>query len=205
MKTIFILLTTICISVLLCSVYGGWTGHGLLVVKTGFLTIGLMLAVLLAILVFCFCQFVRKGRGEWRRWFLRSVMLTGGWAATFYLILIGTSAAKESGRYFYWKAHKSELESIALSQLEHRRGEGFYKVPTGEVAQLDYPVFVNIDSSNSLRVVGFSHWATTPERRGGFLFIKDANERAVNAIRKNAKWIEQLNTNWFEYGEYTAE
>lgn len=205
MKTILFLLAAICIGALSCSVYGGWTGHGLLVIKTGFLTIGLMLAVLLAIFVFCFYQFARKGWGEWRQWLLRTIMLTVGWAAMFYIILIGPGAGIKCGKYLYWKAHKTELEQIALKQLERHRADGFHLVPPDEVAQLDYPVFVDIDSSNSLQVVGFSHWATTPNRRGGFLFIKDASGPAVKAVQENAKWTEQLNTNWFEYDGYAAK
>jgi hypothetical protein len=204
MKTIFTLLAVICVGVLSCSVYCGWTGHGLLGVQTVFVAGSLMLAMLLAIVAFCFFQFVRKGRGEWKRWLLRTVTLTLGWAVTFYIILLGPSAAIESGKSSYWKAHKTELESLALKQLEHRQVDGFYYVPTNEVAQLDYPVFVHSDSSNGLQVVGFSHWSTTPGRRGGFLFVKVPSDREISVIQANTEWLRQLNTNWFEYTGYRS-
>lgn len=164
-----------------------------------------MPVILLAIVAFCFFQFVRKGQGEWRRWLLKTVALTAGWALTFYIILLGPGAGIKVGKYVYWTAHKTELEQIALKQLESHRPDGFYLVPPSEVAQLNYPVFVDIDSSNSLQVVGFSHWATTPDRRGGFLFIKDASGPALKAVQENAKWTEQLNTNWFEYDGYAVK
>lgn len=203
-KTVIILLMGICICVIFCAFYSAWTGHGLLFINTGLLTTGLMLAVLLAIFIFYFFQFIHK-RAEWRKWLLRTAVLTIGWATTFCIIIIGSRPAIQFGRYFYWQTYRSELESIAANQLERYQTNGVYSVPTGEITQLDYPVFVQINSTNHLQVVGFSQFATTPSRRSGFLFVKDPNERAMNAIRASARGIKQLNTNWFEYGEYEAE
>jgi hypothetical protein len=205
MKTIFILLAAICLYVLSCGVYAGWTGHGLVMIRTGFLSICLLVAVLLAILAFCVYQFIRKKRGEWRQWLSRTAILTIGWVVAFYITFECLSTGARYGSYFYWKTHKSEFESIALKQLERRQADGFCYVQTNEVAQLNYPVFIDINSSNNLQAVGFSHWATIPGRRGGYLFVKDAGERALNAIRTNSGSIVQLNTNWFGYGEYKPE
>lgn len=202
MKTILILLVAICVYILLCSFYSAWAGHGLLYINAGFVATGLMLVALLVIFSFCIYHFIRKVRGEWRQWLLRTTILTIGWAATFCIVLIGSRLAMQSGRYFYWRTHKSELESIALNQLKRQQPDGFYYVPTNEVPQLGYPVFVDIDSSNSFQIVGFSHFSTTPRRRSGFIFLKEVNRLAVNALQTHTEGLTQLSTNWFEYGQY---
>lgn len=202
MKTILTLLVAICVYRLSSAFYSGWTGHGQVGVDAGAVVTFLMPAVLLAIFVFCSYQSIRKGRTQWRRWLLRAIILSAAWAATFVIMLTCVRPAINSGRISYWRTHRSILESIALRQLERQLVDGYYQVPTNEVPELDYPVFVDIDSSNRFQVVVFSHYATAPRRRCGFVFLKDANSSALNTLKANSTPLTQLSTNWFRYGQY---
>ncbi len=202
MKAILSLLAAIAVCVSLCFVYAGWTGHGLVVIDTGFLFFGLMAAMLLAILVYCCFQCIRKGLRAWRQWLLRTATLLLGWVVVMYAILVGGHFVLIASGHAYWRWHRVEMESVALKQLELRRVDGVFLVPTNEVPRFDYPVFVQVDSSNGVQLVGFSQWSTSPGRRGGFLFVKAPNDLELGAIKKDAEWVRQLNTNWFEYYFY---
>ena len=135
---------------------------------------------------------------------MRTSILVIGWTAAFYIMFLGTSVAVKWGRHLYWSIHKSDLEQIALIQLGTNNSDGFRYASTTEIEQLGYPVFVEIDTTNSLQIVGFVHWSTAPSRRGGFLFIKGINERTASVIATKAKSIQRMNTNWFEFEDYAV-
>jgi hypothetical protein len=202
MKMILTLLVAICVYRLSCAFYSGWTGHGQVGFNASVVVDCLMAVILLAILVFYSYQSTRKARTQWRRWLLRATILIAAWATTYVIMLMCLRPVINSGRYDYWRTHRSILESIALRQLERQQVDGYYQAPTNEVPELDYPVFVDIDSSNHFQAVVFSHYATAPRRRSGFIFLKDANSSALNTLNANSTPLTQLSTNWFRYGQY---
>lgn len=105
--------------------------------------------------------------------------------------------AVKSGRAEYWKAHKSMLESVVIKLLSRCFGNGFHPAQKNEFPQVDCLVFAHLN--NTFKVVEFGHRATSPWRRGGFIFVKDATERAIKTIRKSVDGMKRLNRNWFEF------
>jgi hypothetical protein len=202
MKTILALLAAICVYRLSCSFYGGYTGHGWVGMDASMVVTFLMPAVLLAIVVFCAYQFIRSGRTKWRVWLFSVIILGTAWVATCVIMLMFVRTAINSGGHYYWRTHRSILETIALRQLERQKVDGYHQVPTNEVPELDYPVFIDIDSTNRYEAVIFSHYATAPRRRNGFVFLKETNNLALDILRTNAQPLIELSTNWFRYGEY---
>jgi GntR family transcriptional regulator len=109
----------------------------------------------------------------------------------------------------YVQTYKPELESIALNLLKRPASgpaaDGTYYAQLNELAPLDYPVFWHVDFSNNLRLVAFHYESTNPSSgTGGFLFVQDANERAVNALSTRFKGLVRLDANWFEYQAFLS-